>query len=63
MKEPILSRALQQELVTALGLPLDGCMSVEIKMPSDGYAAAVVRYHLPADALAVAAQALKECTP
>ena len=59
----ILSLDMQKELVKALGLPIDGCMAVEIEMPSDGFAAAVVRYHLPADALAVAAQALKECTP
>ena len=58
MKEPILSRALQQELVTALGLPLDGCMSVEIEMPSDGYAAAVVRYHLPPEALLAVAESM-----
>ena len=60
MKEFVISRDMQRELVKALGLPLDGCVSVEIEMPSDCFAAALVRYHLPADALAVVAQALKK---
>ena len=60
MKEPILSRDMQQEQVKALGLPLDGCIAAEIEKPSDGYAAAVVRYHLSPAALLAVAEAMNK---
>ena len=60
MNEPIPSRSMQQELVKALGLPLDGCIEAEIEMPSDGAASVVVRYYLTPDALLAAAEAMNK---
>lgn len=60
MSKAALGRDTGRELVKAMGLPVESCMSVDVDLPLDGFATVTVTYPLTADALAVAAKALKE---
>lgn len=48
------------EIIKAMGLPVQGCQTVDVDLPVNGIATVTVRYSLNGDALRIAGEALSK---